>query len=53
MDEDETIQRGVYLEIAKRSDGLVAVASTNTIDRHAEIIDNNGWDLKAYRKNQS
>lgn len=41
-----------FLEIQKAQDGsLVAVASTNSVDRHGEIVDNNGWDLKAYKKN--
>lgn len=30
---------------------LTAVASTNTVDRRGEIVDNNGWDLKAFKKN--
>jgi HK97 family phage prohead protease len=33
------------------SGGLVAIASTNSVDRMGEVIDNNGWDLKAYKKN--
>lgn len=43
-----------YLEasIEKAADGsFVAVASTNAVDRHGEVVDNNGWDLKAYKKN--
>ncbi len=46
------IRRDFYLEIQKAKDGgLVAVASTNSTDRHGEVVDNNGWDLKAYKKN--
>lgn len=42
----------VEAKIEKANDGsFVAVASTNSVDRHGEIIDNNGWDLKAYKKN--
>lgn len=38
--------------IEKQSDGsFIAVASTNSIDRHGEVVDNNGWDLKAFKKN--
>lgn len=41
-----------FLDITKDKDGsLVAIASTNSVDRHGEIVDNNGWDLKAYKKN--
>lgn len=43
-----------YLEasITKAADGsFVAIASTNSVDRHGEIVDNNGWELKAYKKN--
>lgn len=43
-----------YIEaaITKASDGsFIAVASTNSIDRHGEVVDNNGWDLKAFKKN--
>lgn len=54
--EDEQIvtemKTGFFLELEKAQDGgLVAVASTNAIDRHGEVVDNNGWDLKAYKKN--
>lgn len=45
-------QKEFFLELQKAKDGsLVAVASTNSIDRHGEVVDNNGWDLKAYKKN--
>lgn len=38
--------------IEKQSDGsFIAIASTNSIDRHGEVVDNNGWDLKAFKKN--
>lgn len=38
--------------ITKADDGsFIAVASTNSVDRHGEIVDNNGWDLKSYKKN--
>lgn len=43
-----------YVEatITKAADGsFIAVASTNSIDRHGEVVDNNGWELKAYKKN--
>lgn len=38
--------------ITKADDGsFIAVASTNSVDRHGEIVDNNGWDLKSFKKN--
>ena len=43
-----------YIEatIKKADDGsFIAVASTNSVDRHGEVVDNNGWDLKAFKKN--
>lgn len=43
-----------YIEaaITKADDGsFIAVASTNSVDRHGEVVDNNGWDLKAFKKN--
>lgn len=55
MEDEQTtdeMHKGFFLELEKASDGgLVAVASTNSIDRHGEVVDNNGWDLKAYKKN--
>lgn len=42
----------VEATITKANDGsFIAVASTNAKDRHGEVVDNNGWDLKAYKKN--
>lgn len=43
-----------YIEatITKAEDGsFIAVASTNSVDRHGEIVDNNGWELRAFKKN--
>ena len=43
-----------YIEasITKADDGsFIAIASTNSIDRHGEVVDNNGWELKAFKKN--
>lgn len=43
-----------YIEasIKKADDGsFIAVASTNAVDRHGEVVDNNGWDIKAFKKN--
>lgn len=31
--------------------GIVAIASTSTEDRHGEIVDVEGWDLKNFKKN--
>lgn len=48
--EDDT--QYIEASITKASDGsFIAVASTNSVDRHGEVVDNNGWDLKAYKKN--
>ena len=43
-----------YIEasITKDADGsFTAIASTNSVDRHGEIVDNNGWELKSFKKN--
>lgn len=38
--------------IEKAADGsFTAIASTNSMDRHGEVVDNNGWELKAFKKN--
>jgi uncharacterized protein len=55
MPELDTIQeeqtKFLQASIEKKDDGsFIAVASTNTVDRHGEIVDNNGWDLKAFKK---
>ena len=48
----QTETKFLEASITKASDGsFIAVASTNSVDRHGEIVDNNGWDLKAYKKN--
>jgi len=50
MNEDNT--KFLEATIEKANDGsFVAVASTNKVDRHGEIVDNNGWDLKSYKQN--
>lgn len=42
----------IEAEIKKADDGsFIAVASTNAVDRHNEVVDNNGWDIKAFKKN--
>lgn len=42
----------IEAEIKKADDGsFIAVASTNAVDRHGEVVDNNGWDIKAFKKN--
>lgn len=42
----------IKAEITKADDGsFIAIASTNRVDRHNEVVDNNGWDLKAFKKN--
>ena len=44
--------QSIEAEITKAADGsFIAVASTNSVDRHGEIVDNNGWDLKSFKKN--
>lgn len=51
-DEEDTTLQFVEASITKSDDGsFIAVASTNREDRHGEVVDNNGWDLKAYKKN--
>lgn len=42
-----------YLEanIVIKDGKLTAIASTNAVDRHGEVVDNNGWDLKSYKQN--
>lgn len=48
--EDDT--QFIEASITKAADGsFIAVASTNSVDRHGEVVDNNGWELKAYKKN--
>ena len=38
--------------ITKADDGsFIAIASTNSVDRHGEVVDNNGWELKSFKKN--
>lgn len=50
-DDQEVTLDYIEAEITKTSDGsFVAIASTNSVDRHGEVVDNNGWDLKAYKK---
>lgn len=51
--EDEEIEtKYVEAALTKADDGsFIAIASTNAVDRHGEVIDNNGWELKAYKKN--
>lgn len=50
----DTEEQTKFLEasITKADDGsFIAIASTNANDRHGEVVDNNGWDLKAFKKN--
>ena len=50
MDEQDT--QYIEASITKASDGsFIAIASTNSVDRHGEVVDNNGWELKAFKKN--
>lgn len=53
-DKDNMDEEVKYLEatIEKATDGsFIAIASTNSLDRHGEVVDNNGWEIKAYKKN--
>lgn len=51
MDE-ELETKHLEATITKADDGsFVAIASTNSVDRHGEIVDNNGWDLKSFKQN--
>lgn len=38
-------------EINQTDKGLVAIASTAVEDRHGEVVEVEGWDLKNYKKN--
>ncbi len=38
-------------EIEKTDKGLLAVASTAVEDRHGEVVEVSGWDLKNFKKN--
>lgn len=53
MDEEQDTKLNfIEAAITKSADGsFVAIASTNSVDRHGEVVDNNGWDLKAFKKN--
>jgi HK97 family phage prohead protease len=53
VDEQQEVETK-YLEalLTKANDGsFIAIASTNMVDRHGEVVDNNGWELKAYKQN--
>lgn len=52
MEENNEETKYLKASIEKSTDGsFIAVASTNTVDRQGEVVDNNGWDLKAFKKN--
>jgi len=41
----------IKAEILEKTDnGLTAVASSNLVDRHGEIVEVDGWDLKNFKK---
>lgn len=53
-DDTDTQEEMKFLEAVIQKDAsgnLVAIASTNSVDRMNEVIDNNGWELKNYQKN--
>lgn len=51
MSDAKDVLKFVEASITKADDGsFIAVASTNSVDRHGEVVDNNGWDLKAFKK---
>lgn len=37
-------------EIIEKADGITAVASTAVVDRHGEIVEVEGWNLKNFKK---
>lgn len=41
----------VKAEIERTDKGMLAVASTAVEDRHGEVVDQSGWDIKNYKKN--
>jgi len=41
----------VKATVTKADDGFIAVASTDVEDRHGEIVEVSGWDLKNFKKN--
>lgn len=41
----------VKAELERKDKKLVAVASTSVEDRHGEVVDINGWDVKNFKKN--
>lgn len=47
----ELTERGMIAVAEKTEKGLRAVASTSTLDRQGESIDQTGWDLKNFKKN--
>lgn len=47
----ETKKLYTQAEINKTDKGLVAVASTAVEDRHGEVVQVEGWDLKNFKKN--
>lgn len=52
QDDADTQLNFIEAQITKAADGsFIAVASTNSVDRHGEVVDNNGWEMKAYKKN--
>lgn len=46
---DESLYTKAYLE--KTDKGMLAVASTSVEDRHGEVVDASGWDIKNFKKN--
>jgi HK97 family phage prohead protease len=52
QENDEVETKFLEATITKADDGsFIAIASTNSVDRHGEIVDNNGWELKSFKKN--
>lgn len=41
----------VKAEVERTDKGMLAIASTAVEDRHGEVIDQKGWDLKNFKKN--
>lgn len=47
--EDDNVTNGFHAVYDPKT--KLAIASTGIEDRHGEVIDQSGWDLKAYKKN--
>ncbi len=49
--EENNKQHFDYFSVERTEKGLLAVASTAVEDRHGEVVEVSGWDLKNFKKN--